>query len=773
MPETTEEETATPFEAALAAANKALEQRDYELALTSFRTLQQQFPQAAAGAFGVALTLITQGDAPGAVTAASEGISAYPSHIGLQIILADALVMQGDEAAARSVLTTASAQHPTNPQPPMALAKLAQTTDHWRHVEIAARTVLETHTAHGALHSLAAQAMREQGDKSGARKYLTTVVETHPTLAACHRSLGWLAAESERWDEALRHWSAAGNDEPVAIAGTADALAKLRRFDEARSGYQQLRERFPDEPRGWTGEAALEHALSNHRVSVDLWAQAHRRFPKHLTTLDGYFYALLDASQFEPALDLLEPAIWKSLPIDAQEARRQRQLMQADYHVIRYEFDEAVATLEETLRDAKEQGHLSERLRVSCLAKLGHVAMRAQDRPDFVATMIARIEEVEERPLYLQVSLVRLYIAAGDFNSAATATSAIPEFFEQTQLALEMRSWLAAHDKRTDEAHTLFDELLANRYQPQIHCEIRNLENVGGASIEPSDVVVFVAARNESLRLPDFFRHHRELGVDKFVVIDNLSDDSTPELLRAQDDVVHYVASDDYVTAGLGMRWVNHLIEKLPHDQWCVFLDADELLVYPDYEHRPIQHLTDYLDRNGHDTVLSFMLDMHPESLNSATDYVQGDRLLAANPYFTNTYDFQPMSRSPYETVKGGFRDTVLGIRFREQTKCPLVRSKSGIKFLSSSHETTPSRISDVSTALLHFKFVGDSAARAKQETEWTTYSYYANRQRQHEQLAEKARRDGDVPFLTSDAVRYEGSGQLVDLGLLRKPAGY
>src|SRR6185503_5153899 len=57
----------------------------------------------------------------------------------------------------------------------------------------------------------------------------------------------------------------------------------------------------------------------------------------------------------------------------------------------------------------------------------------------------------------------------------------------------------------------------------------------------PDDVVLICVVRNEALRLPLFFEHHKKIGVSRFLMVDNDSEDETAELLLAEPlaDVFH------------------------------------------------------------------------------------------------------------------------------------------------------------------------------------------------------------------------------------------
>jgi hypothetical protein len=63
-----------------------------------------------------------------------------------------------------------------------------------------------------------------------------------------------------------------------------------------------------------------------------------------------------------------------------------------------------------------------------------------------------------------------------------------------------------------------------------------------GPPIKNGAILGFLSVRNEALRLPAMLNHHRRLGVDQFVIVDNDSDDGTRDLLAAMPDVQLYSA---------------------------------------------------------------------------------------------------------------------------------------------------------------------------------------------------------------------------------------
>src|SRR5690606_22811891 len=107
--------------------------------------------------------------------------------------------------------------------------------------------------------------------------------------------------------------------------------------------------------------------------------------------------------------------------------------------------------------------------------------------------------------------------------------------------------------------------------------------------------------------------HHRRLGVDHFLIVDNASDDGTAEYLAAQPDVSLWTTSASYKLSRFGVDWLTWLQLRHAHGHWCLTLDADEILIYPHHDTRPLRALTDWLDEDGTRSFGAMMLDLYPK----------------------------------------------------------------------------------------------------------------------------------------------------------------
>lgn len=68
--------------------------------------------------------------------------------------------------------------------------------------------------------------------------------------------------------------------------------------------------------------------------------------------------------------------------------------------------------------------------------------------------------------------------------------------------------------------------------------EHNDLRVVAGADVDPSGFTLLAVLRNEMYFLPDFLAHYRGLGVERFVFLNDRSDDGSFAYLCRQPDTV-------------------------------------------------------------------------------------------------------------------------------------------------------------------------------------------------------------------------------------------
>ncbi|MES2982344.1 MAG: glycosyltransferase family 2 protein [Verrucomicrobiota bacterium] len=297
------------------------------------------------------------------------------------------------------------------------------------------------------------------------------------------------------------------------------------------------------------------------------------------------------------------------------------------------------------------------------------------------------------------------------------------------------------------------------------------------SQIRKDSILGFLTLRNEISRLPHFFDHHRKLGVDHFLVVDNDSTDGSREWLEAQPDVSIWTTKFSYKASRFGMNWLGWLQMLYGHGHWCLTLDADEIFVYPNHGQANLRALTRWLSNQRISCMSAMMLDLYPKGPLSTAVMSEGETPLDALGWFDATgytFDFQP--RYNHTSVRGGPRKRVFFASEPELAphlhKTPLVFWKRHYTYASSTHLALPTRLNNgyfegnpaPTGLLLHTKFLSEVISKSAEEKQ----------RREHFIRAENYLNYYDG-VIADPVLWYEGSVSLEDdtdfvaLGLMRR----
>ncbi|WP_412506588.1 glycosyltransferase family 2 protein [Roseovarius sp. SYSU LYC5161] len=250
------------------------------------------------------------------------------------------------------------------------------------------------------------------------------------------------------------------------------------------------------------------------------------------------------------------------------------------------------------------------------------------------------------------------------------------------------------------------------------------------AGIAPGAILAFSTMRNEMLRLPHFLRHHRDLGVDHFLIVENGSDDGTRDYLAAQPDVSLWTTGHSYKLSRFGVDWLTWLQICHGHGHWCLTVDADEILIYPHHDTRPLPALVDWLERQGRESFGALMLDMYPKGPLGAQPYRPGDDPFDLLCWFDGgNYVMQKKPDLENLWIQGGVRARMFFAdrprRAPTMGKTPLVKWNRRYAYVSSAHSLLPRRLNHVydeqggemtSGILLHTKFLPNVVEKSAEE---------------------------------------------------------
>lgn len=324
--------------------------------------------------------------------------------------------------------------------------------------------------------------------------------------------------------------------------------------------------------------------------------------------------------------------------------------------------------------------------------------------------------------------------------------------------------------------------------------------------IGADEVVAVGKLRNEMLRLPDFLRHHRRLGVRRFLAIDDRSDDGTREFLLDQPDVHVFEIREPFAESRGGARWTSAVLDQFAPGRWALTLDADELFVYPGCETFDLRWLCRYLESAGADCMTAEMIDMYPHVLGGSERYRAGESLVAFCPYFdSDTYVKRRRRGFPTNYLIGGARARLFYdepmppkialydalVRLLEPyglarllpavnitrweppllTKVPLARWLPGRRYIAAGHLMAPrGKPGDVTGALLHFKFLHDFTDKVA--TAVREGNYYRGSV-EYKRYAERLAQDQSFELTYPKSRIYQSSDDIVSCGLMRFSPAY
>jgi hypothetical protein len=324
------------------------------------------------------------------------------------------------------------------------------------------------------------------------------------------------------------------------------------------------------------------------------------------------------------------------------------------------------------------------------------------------------------------------------------------------------------------------------------------------------EVRLFLKVRNEISKLPYLFFYYRNLGVARFFVVDDRSDDGSREFLLNQENCHVFHSTNSYQDARRGVHWHNLLLDTYGTGYWCLVVDADELLVYPHCEKITLPSFCKFLDSEGSAAFFAFLLDMYPSTDLSEAICVPGRPFHDICPFFDTDYLFRELGASNNEVdelppirVIGGprvrkfypwqrrtdfFSRALLffSVRLADKLrfwrgdkphyapaliKVPLVKWQAGCKRLSNHVIVNPKqgKLSTVTGALLHFKFFADFHEKAKRAA--ATGQFFRGSQEYRRYLAHVSKYS-NLSFMYSGSRRYANSNSLFGAGIIKTNVG-
>lgn len=311
--------------------------------------------------------------------------------------------------------------------------------------------------------------------------------------------------------------------------------------------------------------------------------------------------------------------------------------------------------------------------------------------------------------------------------------------------------------------------------------------------------------------LPSFLEHHRAIGVEQFLFLDDCSIDGTASFLSDQPDcvvlrmplrfgqVIAYKPRNRRLAinrAGILMK--NEIPELLLRDKFVLYLDADEFLFLPP----GVSSVRDVIARVeciGETSVGASVVEFFPHGISDiATEFVPRSLadLLREYPYFDASQlirlrhkkdpdligDSKSMSLARHFCPDAGKRPIddflrrlqrpreflrkprQLGVSSRFKTPILLHNDTS---FQIGSHRSSPPACFDILLTIGHFVFTSNLNAKIERALKWKSHNAGAVKYSHYVSLCDAMKRV-DGSFVTSASVKFECTSQFLDHELMK-----
>ncbi|MEW9838530.1 glycosyltransferase family 2 protein [Mesorhizobium marinum] len=295
----------------------------------------------------------------------------------------------------------------------------------------------------------------------------------------------------------------------------------------------------------------------------------------------------------------------------------------------------------------------------------------------------------------------------------------------------------------------------------------------GDVEINKRDILCVVGVKNEYNRIPYFIEYYKKIGVNKFLIMDNCSNDGTFEYIMRRDDCILFRTNGSHFEMNTQPpRWTNAILNTYAENHWCVVVDADELLVYPHSEAVPLDRLIAYLDSAGFDGMMANMIDQYADGALAKTAYTRGQAFGQACAYFDSEPGWLRAYSGSVPPVQmfGGVRERAFWHgRFRSLlppclTKVPLVKWRHGERYLAAQHTISKAKLAPIVGGLLHYKFLVGFADKNLEEIN-NNEELIEKGLQEREAYAEAMRNNPNLTLMSRCSVKYRNSEQLVEYG--------
>jgi hypothetical protein len=276
---------------------------------------------------------------------------------------------------------------------------------------------------------------------------------------------------------------------------------------------------------------------------------------------------------------------------------------------------------------------------------------------------------------------------------------------------------------------------------------------------DSSEIRLFMSLRNEILRLPYILTYYRNLGVDRFFIVNNNSTDESENFLLQQPDVHVFYTKQAYHNQPY---WIDSLLHRYGVNRWCLVVDADEIFKYPFSECINLKQLCYFLDEKKVKAIKNILLDMYSDKPMKDTVYQSGQDFLRTAVYYDKNWFVKRCKSTKYFT--GGMRLRVFGLEVC-LNKVSLLKFDPSLFLTGGTHYIEGTVCSsEIRGAILHFKYLHDFIKRSQEEVERKQHWAQA---KEYKRYTEKIKESPNLNLYYENSAKYIDTKQLIQEGIM------
>jgi len=278
---------------------------------------------------------------------------------------------------------------------------------------------------------------------------------------------------------------------------------------------------------------------------------------------------------------------------------------------------------------------------------------------------------------------------------------------------------------------------------------------------EIEEPILVCAVKNDLNRIKMQIEHHRKLGIIHFIYIDNVSTDGTFEWLNEQNDVTLYRVKAPYDSATRN-GWWHRAVENEGYGKWYLFLDSDELFVYPGMENANIQKYIGFLEMKKINITTTPLIDMY--SPNKIFESVSYENVKDVYCFFDIKY-LQERQYTNWVTF-GGPRLRIFSYT-PQLTKHSLLKMEKN--YVVDSHKVYPfhkNTETGVTAFLLHYKFLFEDIEKTLEAIKKENY-YHGSKS--YKTYMKFYKQNSNISFYNSDSQKLNSSMDLLKINIIDK----